>query len=372
MGGELNDLRTRCERQPQDPRAWYEYAIAAFQTDDLATALAAARNAARLSDEVAYLSLCGRLELVAGELNAAQDLLRRVVKTCPEDVDARSGLGLTLFASGNLSAARQAFDAVLGTVPNHEEALIGRVRVALAERDLGLAAQTCIDALEAECEDPGAFLLLLGEAVLMMGDIPRAIGIYKNATEVQPDNAAAWVALINIHLMNADFPAAESALRRTQAIFPGKPEFLLLTAQVALQREKVREAQIILEQLVENHPDFVDARVSLAALELAEGNADQAERVITPALKLSEERPDAALVAANIAEARQDFEAAIRHARSAVAGMPENYHARLSLGRGLASTGELRSARVELNAALALASNEVQRASAQRLIDALS
>ena len=123
--------------------AYYRLSLAADWEERRATALWAARLAARFSDR---LSERDRLLVEAylvrrlGNLDESERLYRNIVADYPEDSEAWSQLADLLFRTNPLrgrsaAEARQAFEQVLALEPDNKEALVHLARIATLDGD---------------------------------------------------------------------------------------------------------------------------------------------------------------------------------------------------------------------------------------------
>ena len=367
---EIQTLKLSCLESPHDADLWHAYASAAIDEGDLDTAIIAARRASELSKDFVHTSLSGRLELLIGDPLAAKRHFISILQNRPDELDFRAYLGSAELQIGNLEQAKECFSKVLALNPKHEHALLGKAKVELTQGNPDVAVEICIGALESEAEDADGFIMTLGESVLRMGDAERAQGIYENACQFNPENRDAWIALVNVQLLLKAHAEANETLESAKQVFPGDLTLMLLEGQLAFLREEPLKARPLFNHVLEIDPEAAEARVSLAMLELGEGNIQLAAKIISPAVENPAPRLDALLVAASVAEASEDYASAVRFAKSATEILPENYRAQLSLGRNLLNTRDFPPARRALQKALALADSDEARSVAQQLLDA--
>ena len=368
---ELELLKLHCLENPHDPEAWREYAMGAVECSDFKTAIDAAGKAVAISPEPLYVNLCARLELLAGDPRAAKHHFSSILNDHPDAHDARAGLGMAELAMGDIAKAEETFAEVLRGARDNEEALVGKAKIELTKGNPDVAAEICVKALEGDVGDPDPLIMTLGEAVLRMKDVERATQIFAQATEINPENLDAWIALINVQMLGENTAKAEVSLTAAKKVFSANPALMFLEAQIAIVNEDTAKARALLMTLLEGNPDALDVRVSLAALELAEGRNDSAGAIIAPAIADASPRPDALLVAASIAEAGEDFANAAKYAKRVTLAVPDYFPALASLGRNLAKSGDIPGARAALKEAISLAEPGPQLQSTQQLLNAL-
>jgi hypothetical protein len=85
-------------------------------------------------------------------------------------------------------------------------------------------------------------------------------------------------------LNQADFVKAETLAREVVALAPDdpSPQNHLIAALQGQNRDQ--EAQVLIRQLAERHPDYLFGRVAMARLCVQEGNLDEANRWLEPLL----------------------------------------------------------------------------------------
>ncbi|MDX1741917.1 MAG: tetratricopeptide repeat protein, partial [Rhodothermales bacterium] len=91
-----------------------------------------------------------------GDLDAAATQMRRIRDACPDYVDARLELAVTLSWNGKLLEAIDEYDGVLDMQPAHEAALLGRARVLSWKGDTDSAREIYLAMLLADSDHAGA------------------------------------------------------------------------------------------------------------------------------------------------------------------------------------------------------------------------
>lgn len=195
-----HQLYTRaCDLDPQIAQAWqgraettslpdealvsYAYA-AALQPDDVALrtkldAAIAERTSSASPSEASLLIALGQELAYVGLQDYAHTLFARAAELDPQSVDALVWLA---GAAGDPQAARQALRKAALISPDD-----ARVAGGLAAFD-SLPAETLSKAAVEAAE-----LIRLGDEALEEGDRRRAFELYSAATDLTPDNEAAWV-----------------------------------------------------------------------------------------------------------------------------------------------------------------------------------
>lgn len=167
---------------------------------------ARARDLGSRSSPVVYgLALC---DLRFGRVEAAYEQLQEIWKTEKPGLEARALRASILGRLGQTTAARAAFDEVLGAHVGLDVRL-DAVAFGLASDQLDLA-RAALDDLPPGSSDPG-LLLARAEVLWRSGDTERCIDVLEAATADHPDHPAILWLLAQVHAQR-DHP--EVALRR--------------------------------------------------------------------------------------------------------------------------------------------------------------
>jgi tetratricopeptide (TPR) repeat protein len=146
-------------------------------------------------------------------LDNAQDSFRRLLELSPNHAEGRYYLGMSRLKLGDRGAAREAFEETLRIDPEHVSAIYNLALLLAKEgerqeserrlaqfRELGERRQR-VEALEARVRwDPGnaRFHLDLGQEYSRQKRAKEALQAFQRALEIQPDLAAAEIAIANL------------------------------------------------------------------------------------------------------------------------------------------------------------------------------
>ena len=173
-----------------------------------------------------------------GDLGTAQTYLENVTRLYPDNPSLHAELGNTLAQLGELEAALQAYQRAVELAPNSADAwrlLAGFcAKYEYRLREVGLSAARQAAALGAR--DP-ANHDMLGQVLLLLGDLTSAERAFQRAQEIDASYALARVHLGLVYILQGDTqrarqewqavldqapgsPAAEQAQRLMQNYFP--------------------------------------------------------------------------------------------------------------------------------------------------------
>ncbi len=131
-------------------------------------------------------------------------------------------IGNTLRAQGNNEAALAAYERLLATEPDNNEAKAEVARTRLAMGDLDAAQELAAASIGtgATRED----LFNLGEVAFASGDLARASELYEQSLAVDPNWGKPLFKLALVALNQGDIEAAKERLRRVVEVDPDSPE----------------------------------------------------------------------------------------------------------------------------------------------------
>jgi tetratricopeptide (TPR) repeat protein len=171
---------------PADPEAY----LALIQLhcdlgDDGAARAAVARLARVAPDEAEGYRILARAALDRGDAPGALRALREAARRDPWDFESRVRLGLLEERAGRRDLALAAYEEVLGREPDHEEALLGAARIALARGD-DAAAAAYVDRLVGTSSDGPRARKRAAIAYAAARRYREALALIEEATRLDP------------------------------------------------------------------------------------------------------------------------------------------------------------------------------------------
>ncbi len=237
--------------------------------------------------------------LQSGQIDEAVAIAQRLAIQAAMAPDAHHILALCHAKAGNVEQAENAFLRALELASQHPMIL---VNYAVMLRQAG-RLEHAIEVLQRATDAAPGFAKAwneLGLTALHAGDQQQARLALERAVQLQPDSAQAWHALGNAAHATGDLDAAEDAFTKTIALEPGhptasinlgavlrlsgrpseaitclerirkrgdaSPELADALVGVLLDDGKLDQAVQLARQVVQEHPDFVAGRVTLANL----------------------------------------------------------------------------------------------------------
>lgn len=263
----------------------------------------------------------------AGDADGALEALFREQRRAPADPRPAIAASSVLLHAGRNEEALAAVEQGLVTSPGHPDGLYQRGAVLMAMRQLDVAESMFRQALATA---PGHIAALNDYAVLLMsqgreaeaaehlrrvlqlrpddslarrhlgqiqgssasdGDSDSNVEALRNAAELDPDNAAAWVRLGNALLVERNFRAAEDPLRRAVDLDPSSAEARLAMASALWENNQPDEAELHAREATILSPDSPATYRLLGGILLWRGEYLRAAESLERSLSLSE--PDA-------------------------------------------------------------------------------
>ena len=219
-----------------------------------------------------------------GDTQGAIRLLKQVLQSHPDHVEARWRLGQSYLLVGDGRAAEKELRhaRLLGQQGEDiqhallEAMLLDRRYTELLIETIGLAGGN----------SPHKTRLMRAEAQLGLKRYDKALETLDEVLAEQSDDPAAARVLARVYLATGDVGAAEAALGRVSADTSESAEFKLLRARVALARGSNEQARTLFNDFLAMAGDHPEGRLGKAQAFLAEGNPDQAlqelERISQP------------------------------------------------------------------------------------------
>jgi putative PEP-CTERM system TPR-repeat lipoprotein len=273
------------KKQPNQPLAPNLRGLALLGKNDLPGARKSFERA--LAIDATYfpaVASLARVDLAEHHPDAAQKRFEDFIAKNPKSSQAMLALAEVRAGSGgSKEEVAGLIEKAIKTAPNEVEPRLALVRHYMRSGDPRQAASVAQDALNAL---PGRADLYdaLGQAQQAAGNANEALVAYGRYAEAAPDSPLPYVRMATLHLMARDFSAAADSFRRALAI----------------------------------KPDFVDAQMGLAAIDVGQNKVADALGIATD---MQKQRPKEAVgftLEGDIHAARHDWPKAIAAYRQAM------------------------------------------------------
>lgn len=225
----------------------------------------------------------------AGSRNPADLCREHLYESCARALESRPSLtraellllGRAYLALGQDERATIAFTHAIGETPGGApEAVYWTVRT------LQSLADQCFQKVEEIA--PGSWRVhqLRAEAHRQRQDDDEAIGEYRRALEVKPDEPDLHRSLGLIHLLNNSYDDAQQHLERALELDGANPRTLYVMGRLYVARQQHEESIRFLEDALRLDPNLVEARPSLGRAYLRAGRFEEAAAQLEKGLVL--------------------------------------------------------------------------------------
>ena len=358
------DLIARAERlagfaaqDPDNAALLLDLAATRHQAGQHGHALAALNRASSVEPGLGGLApLRGQVLLALGQWDEAQAVFEAALAAEPGSAALLFNTGYSAWAAGHdldraAALMGQASDLDPGDPRLKYFAALAYDEVGAPTKARSLLAQ----ALDIDADHPES-LVYLSRLCLDAGETPEARALAERCVASHPDVAAGWQLKGDIAMFDLDADAASVHLRRALELAPDDNDIALSLAQSALMRGRVREAQTLLQRVVQRDATHAQAYsmlgwalaataeldasrdafsaaaaadasaaeplAGLGSLALAQGRVDEAERHCAAALALEPDNPLTGLLRSRIDEVQGHPELAQARMRKALGSTP--------------------------------------------------
>jgi len=236
----------------------------------------------------------------------ARKHLERALELQPAYVPAAANLAQLDLQEKNPQSARRRIEAILAKDKENVQALL---TIANLGPRIGATQKEQIDWLErARKASPGSVqpLLMLARVYAQAGDARNALAAAQQAQAVSPDNFEVLDTLGAMQIAAGEKEQALVTYRRLAKLQPDSPVALyrLATAQVA---NADQAAEGTLKEVLSLKPDFIDAQVALADLEVRAGRFPEAMKIARQVQKQTPKSPLGFVLEGDVLMAEKKF-----------------------------------------------------------------
>src|SRR5262245_16996145 len=219
-------------------------------------------------DDWTALRQLGIIFLDQGQFLQAYLALKKSAELQPDDPEIQLKLGVSLFAVGNLTEARDAAVQVLEKQPRNELALLLLADTSRTPDEVQ-DARKLVKSLREKNEDLSGYHLALG-VLDLPNDQARAEDEFKAALKLNPKSSEAYAGLGTLYWSRKDLKEADQAFKSAADHAPPRSPMRLRYAEFKLRTGEVAEAKSMLEDITRKIPDYLPPRVIVMKIACAE------------------------------------------------------------------------------------------------------
>lgn len=203
--------------------------------------------------------------LLDGDINRAENLYHKVLREDSENLEALDGMGILCCQRGETERGIDFFqDALRWVAEKTDLSLEDRQRhleaqatllfhLGLAQRNAGHreeAIQSLHWSLQLFPELPEAYLNL-GQLYFEFQQYVEAIGCFNRLTEMQSENASAWLTLGYIQSLTGQYDEGSKALEKALALDPASPEVCFHLAECLRKNQQYEESMPYYQRMLQ-------------------------------------------------------------------------------------------------------------------------
>jgi putative PEP-CTERM system TPR-repeat lipoprotein len=219
-----------------------------------------------------------------GDLKAAMIQLKNAVAKSPEDAEARMQLGMMHLETGDAVSAEKELRKArsLGVDAGRVLPLLGK-----ANMMQGRSKELLDDISADQAKGSAPLLALRGDALLVSGEPDEAKAAFEAALALDQNSGAALLGLVRHAMLKGDRAAAESLLAQALAKDPKNPDVWMAQGSMLRMNGKSDEAVAAYNEVLKLQPNYRDAHIEKAYVEIGRGKFPAAKVAVEGAEKAS-------------------------------------------------------------------------------------
>jgi tetratricopeptide (TPR) repeat protein len=239
-------------------------------------------------NNVSFHLALANLALHQGNVNAAADAVRRALTVDPKSSAAHMAMGDLYLLQKDQKQASEEFKKAADLAPVRS---VERLKYAAFSSTTGDAEETRRIATEMIKQTPDYLpgWILLAELAFKDKKYDEALSTLENVFSRDPENFDGRRLQSDVLLAKADTKKAIEVLERLDQIFPDTPLIKYQLARAYLKNNNTNQAKMALDRAILINPNYDDASVLLAGINVTTGHSDM---VIEPMTRLLKRRPD--------------------------------------------------------------------------------
>lgn len=310
-------------------------------------------------DKPFVADLLGFVYVARGDLPSARKSFERSARISADPMPATLRLVQIDLTEGKVADATKRLEPILASQPNNVEAMIGMAGIAATGgRDADCEAWFA-KAINAAPNSARPRVLLVNYYLKWRHDTGRAVAVAQDARVAMPDDPAVLDALGTAQLVSGDAAGALTAYRALASVVRQNAvaQYRVATAEVALR--DFAEARASLNRAIALNPDYIDAKILLANVELQARRPNDSLKIAQQVQKDYPQLPAGPMLEGDVLMAQKDYKGARAAYEKALALGNEGPIA-IKLHSAQVAAGESKQADERLTAWLARNPRQVQ------------
>ncbi len=294
----------------------YILVMVKLREKDFAGALQAAdKLIAKSQDNPIGYNMKGTVALAMGNEDDAKAAFRQALAMAPDYFPAVQNLAHLAEQDGDIDAARALYEQLTLTEQGSEPAALALADIAVRQGDMGGAMTQLEAALDKFPESVGVRLRHL-RLLIAQGRLVEAESAAKAVYDLAPDMPNVLLLKADVDFLTGDTGAAQATAAQLQALmdqYKGNPAMLATVGALQLRLGNLTLARTNLELAVAGPRPPNLALVTMARLELAEGNTKASQQRLDQLVERGVDTEELRLLQGDVLLASKQTRAAIAH-----------------------------------------------------------
>lgn len=326
-------------------------------------------------DEVRALDLLGVIKALQHRASEAEELFVKVVAKNPEFGPGQAHLGLLYMQTGRHEEALPHLREALRIDPARSDAAAGLVHAlqnqsqsAVKAGDLGKALTLLKEARTYASDDPD-MQFEFGTVALQLSFLQDAIEAFQRTLRLRRDDALARYNLGRAFMAQSQFEDARQQFSEYINMRPSDPSGYCALGMTLAALERSQEARTEFERSIELQPVQTESYYRLALLEFKSRDLENASRHVHQVLDHDPTHTGALTMLGKIAFERKDYFKAISILEQVIVSDDSMREAHYYLGLALARVGRKSESEEQMEIALRLEHEEVEHRRTVLILD---
>ena len=248
-------------------------------------------------DDISFHLASANLFLSSGDLAAAEKALRPALTVNPNSSAAHMALGDLYLLKKDQKQAGEEFKKAAELAPVRS---MERLKYAAFMSAAGDTAETRRISTEMTTQAPDYLpgWTLLAELAFKEGKYDEALSLLENVFSREPQYIDGHRLESEVLLAKGDTRKATEVLERLDQTYPDTPLIKYELARAYLKKNNMNQAKVVLDQAISINPNYAEAILLLADINLRSGHGEAVIEPMTRLLKRSPELRSAALLLA--------------------------------------------------------------------------